>query len=53
MSQTTPMTRYVRTEGGHVAYQVFGDGPLVVLLITNWTSNLDVMWDAPGAGAAR
>lgn len=51
MSETTPVTRYVRTEGGHVAYQVFGDGPLVVLFIANWTSNLDVLWDAPGAAA--
>lgn len=50
MSETSgsPVTRYVRTEGGHVAYQVFGDGPLVVLFITNWMTNLDVMWDAPG-----
>ena len=53
MSETagTPATRYVRTVGGHVAYQVFGDGPLTILLITNWVNNLDVMWDAPGLGA--
>lgn len=44
----TPATRYVRTAGGHVAYQVFGSGPVAVLLITNWMNNLDVMWDVPG-----
>lgn len=47
----SPVTRYVRTDSGHVAYQVFGDGPLVVLFITNWVTNLDVMWDAPGLPA--
>jgi class 3 adenylate cyclase len=46
-----PATRYVRTEAGHVAYQVFGDGPPTVLFITSWFSNLDVMWDAPGLPA--
>ena len=53
MSDTArmPATRYVRTEGGHVAYQVFGDGPLAILFITNWINNLDVMWDVPGLAA--
>lgn len=51
MSETAPVTTYVRTEGGHVAYQVFGEGPLDVLFIPNWMSNLDVMWDAPGVAA--
>lgn len=46
-----PPTRYVRTAQGHVAYQVFGEGPLAVVFITNWTTNLDVMWDAPGLSA--
>lgn len=53
MSETagTPATRYVRTPGGHVAYQVFGDGPHTILFIPNWVNNLDVMWDAPGLPA--
>jgi class 3 adenylate cyclase len=46
-----PATRYVATDAGHVAYQVFGDGPLTVLFITSWFSNLDAMWDAPGLPA--
>jgi class 3 adenylate cyclase len=45
-----PRTHYVRTEAGHVAYQVFGDGPPTILFITSWFSNLDTMWDAPGVG---
>lgn len=47
----TPPTRYVRTGSGHVAYQVFGEGPLDVVFITNWMTNLDVMWDVPGVAA--
>lgn len=43
-----PSTHYVRTQAGHVAYQVFGDGPATVLFLSNWFSNLDAMWDSPG-----
>jgi class 3 adenylate cyclase len=46
-----PATRYVATEGGHVAHQVFGEGPVTLLFITNWMTNLDVMWDEPGLAA--
>jgi class 3 adenylate cyclase len=46
-----PATRYAATEGGYVAYQVFGEGPPTILFITSWLSNLDVMWDAPGLPA--
>jgi class 3 adenylate cyclase len=46
-----PATRYAVTDGGHVAYQVFGEGPPTILFITSWFSNLDVMWDAPGLPA--
>ena len=47
----TPTTRYARTAGGYVAYQVFGEGPGTVLFITNWLTNLDVMWDEPALAA--
>jgi class 3 adenylate cyclase len=46
-----PATRYVRTDQGHVAYQVFGTGPPTVLFITSWVTNLDAMWEAPGLPA--
>jgi len=42
-------TRYVKSEAGYVAYQVFGDGPQDILFITNWGTNLDVMWEEPSA----
>ncbi|HSK98064.1 MAG TPA: adenylate/guanylate cyclase domain-containing protein [Euzebyales bacterium] len=49
--RNAPPTKYVATDGGHVAYQVFGDGPTSVLFISNWLSNLDVMWDEPALAA--
>jgi class 3 adenylate cyclase/pimeloyl-ACP methyl ester carboxylesterase len=38
---------YVKTEGGYVGYQVFGEGPRDILFITNWGTNLDAMWEEP------
>jgi pimeloyl-ACP methyl ester carboxylesterase len=49
--EQAPPTRYTVTPAGHVAYQVFGSGPPTVLFITNWMSNLDVMWDEPELAA--
>jgi pimeloyl-ACP methyl ester carboxylesterase/class 3 adenylate cyclase len=43
----TPKTRYAAGEGGYVAYQVFGDGPINILFIPSWLQNLDAMWDEP------
>ena len=50
-SRERPETQYARSdEGWYVAYQVFGDGPLDILFIGNWMSNLDVMWEEPSLG---
>ncbi|MGH3136749.1 MAG: alpha/beta fold hydrolase [Gaiellaceae bacterium] len=47
-----PETRYVRgPDGAYVAYQMFGNGPLVVVFITSWLQNIDVMWDEPSLAA--
>lgn len=46
-----PETRYARTPAGHVAFQVFGSGPIDVLFLTSWLSNVDVMWDDPRTAA--
>jgi pimeloyl-ACP methyl ester carboxylesterase len=43
----TPETRYAKGRGGCVAYQVIGDGPLDLVFIPNWVTNLDVMWEEP------
>lgn len=44
----TPETRYARTaDGTHVAYQVYGDGPIDILVMRGWHSNLDNEWADP------
>jgi len=42
-----PDTKYVKSPGGYVAYQVFGEGAHDILFITHWGTNLDAMWDEP------
>ena len=44
---TFPETRYARNNGLHVAYQLVGDGPVDVVLLTQWFSNVDSQWDVP------
>lgn len=46
-----PETRYARSADGYIGYQVFGSGPRDLLFITNWATNLDVMWEQPSAAA--
>lgn len=40
-------TRYSRSDGGYVAWQVFGEGPRDILFVPSWATNLDAMWDEP------
>jgi hypothetical protein len=43
-----PETRYARTtDGTHVAYQVHGAGPIDLLVLRAWYSNLDHEWAEP------
>ena len=42
-----PETTYAKTDEGYVAYQVFGEGPLDIVLIPSWATNIDVMWEEP------
>ncbi len=42
-----PETRYVESEDGYVAYQIFGRGSSDLLFIGNWASNVEVMWEHP------
>jgi class 3 adenylate cyclase len=44
---TAPTTRYARSEGASIAYQVIGDGPLDVLFVTGWLTQLEQLWEAP------
>ena len=42
-----PETRYARSSGLSIAYQVLGDGPLDLLLVHGFVSHLDVAWEEP------
>jgi pimeloyl-ACP methyl ester carboxylesterase/DNA-binding CsgD family transcriptional regulator len=44
----SPTTRYARSGGVHVAYQVVGDGPLDVVFVPPWVSHLETIWEDPG-----
>ena len=39
-----PPTRYAKSAGGYVAYQVFGKGARDILFVTHWGTNVDAMW---------
>jgi pimeloyl-ACP methyl ester carboxylesterase len=42
------ITRYARNkEGEHIAYQVFGKGPVDLVFIPDWVGNLEVMREEP------
>ncbi len=40
-------TRYARSCDTQIAYQVAGDGPLDVLVIPRWFSNIELDWELP------
>jgi class 3 adenylate cyclase/pimeloyl-ACP methyl ester carboxylesterase len=43
----TPTTRYARSGDIHLAYQVIGDGPRDVVLVLDWASQLEAIWEQP------
>jgi pimeloyl-ACP methyl ester carboxylesterase len=48
-----PATRYVVNDGASIAFQVFGEGPALVL-IEGFTTNVEVQWEHPAiAGFLR
>jgi pimeloyl-ACP methyl ester carboxylesterase len=42
-----PKTRYTRCGSINIAYQVVGDGPIDVVLVPGWISNIEVFWEEP------
>jgi len=45
--QMQPRTHYVRGPEGHVAYQVFGQGPRDIIFIPDHPNNIEIMWEEP------
>jgi class 3 adenylate cyclase len=42
-----PETRYAKTGDIHIAYQVFGDGPIDMVLATEFWHSIEAQWDLP------
>jgi len=40
-----PVTRYAHGDGGDIAYQVIGDGPLDLVFMSAWFSHVDGRWE--------
>ena len=46
-----PQTRYVKSGDVHIAYQVVGAGPVDLVLVPGWVSNLECFWESPAFAA--
>jgi pimeloyl-ACP methyl ester carboxylesterase len=44
-----PEVRYAKSGEVHIAYQVFGDGPVDLVIIPGFISNIEHYWDWPEA----
>jgi pimeloyl-ACP methyl ester carboxylesterase/class 3 adenylate cyclase len=42
-----PVTRYAKSGDVHVAYQVFGEGPLNLVIAPPFVSNIENYWESP------
>jgi pimeloyl-ACP methyl ester carboxylesterase len=42
-----PETRYARSGDVNIAYQVVGKGPLDLVYVPGWVSNIELMWEEP------
>jgi len=42
-----PETRYAKSGDLNVAYQVVGEGPLDLVYVPGWVSNVELMWEEP------
>lgn len=42
-----PETKYARSDGVHIAYQVFGRGPQDLVYVPGWASHIEYAWEEP------
>ena len=43
-----PETRYAKAaDGVHIAYQTLGEGPVDLVWVMGWTSNIEAIWEEP------
>jgi pimeloyl-ACP methyl ester carboxylesterase len=46
-TQSQATTEYARNDGVSIAYQVLGSGPVDVVLVNGWISNVEMAWEHP------
>ena len=46
-----PTTKYIKSGNFNIAYQVVGEGPIDIIYIPGWVSNIDMMWTEPRLAA--
>jgi class 3 adenylate cyclase len=51
MRTSTPKTRYARNGDARIAYQVIGEGPLDLIVVPGFVSNVEHLWEMPGVAA--
>jgi len=44
---TPPDTRYAKSGDGRIAYQVVGGGPLDLVFVPGFVSNIELFWEIP------
>jgi len=42
-----PVTQYAKSGDVHIAYQAFGDGPINLVMVPGFVSNVENYWDEP------
>lgn len=42
-----PTTKYAKAGNTHIAYQAVGDGPVDIVLVPNWITHVEAMWEIP------
>ncbi|HEV8603688.1 MAG TPA: adenylate/guanylate cyclase domain-containing protein [Gaiellaceae bacterium] len=47
MPSAPPETRYAKSGDLNIAYQVVGEGPLDLIYVPGWISNVELMWEEP------
>ena len=47
MPSVRPETRYAKSGDVNIAYQVVGDGPLDLVYVPGWISNVELNWEEP------
>ena len=40
-----PVTRYAKSGDVHIAYQVFGSGPIDLVFVPGFVSHIEAYWD--------